>query len=220
MFGFFYNFIIICALFLIYSFIGWIIEVFLSLVMKHKFINRGFLIGPLVPIWGTGAILITLILRPEDSLFNLVISSAFIGTFLEYVVNYLMEKLFKVRWWDYSQLPFNINGRVCLASSCIFGIGGLLVIKIINPFLFNIFAKVNPSVFCIIIMFLMMLVLADFCISFNIIQKLKISAESVRKDYTEEISKKVRAALMDKSFGFKRLLKAFPNVKFSSKKKR
>ena len=100
MFGFFYNFIIICALFLIYSFIGWIIEVFLSLVMKHKFINRGFLIGPLVPIWGTGAILITLILRPEDSLFNLVISSAFIGTFLEYVVNYLMEKLFKVRWWD------------------------------------------------------------------------------------------------------------------------
>ena len=66
----------------------------------------------------------------------------------------------------------------------------------------------------------MMLVLADFCISFNIIQKLKISAESVRKDYTEEISKKVRATLMDKSFGFKRLLKAFPNVKFSSKKKR
>ena len=191
MFGFFYNFIIICALFLIYSFIGWIIEVFLSLVMKHKFINRGFLIGPLVPIWGTGAILITLILRPQDSLFNLVISSAFIGTFLEYVVNYLMEKLFKVRWWDYSQLPFNINGRVCLASSCIFGIGGLLVIKIINPFLFNISAKVNPSVFCIIIMFLMMLVLVDFCISFNIIQKLKISAESVRKDYTEEITKGV-----------------------------
>lgn len=220
MFGFFYNFIIICALFLIYSFIGWLVEIFITLVMERKFINRGFLIGPLVPIWGIGAILITLILRPQDSLFNLVISSAFIGTFLEYVVNCLMEKLFKVRWWDYSQLPFNINGRVCLASSCIFGIGGLLVIKIINPFLFNIFAKVNPSVFCIIIMFLMMLVLVDFCISFNIIQKLKISAESVRKDYTEEISKKVRATLMDKSFGFKRLLKAFPNVKFSSKKKR
>ena len=220
MFGFFYNFIIICALFLIYSFIGWLVEIFITLVMERKFINRGFLIGPLVPIWGTGAILITLILRPHDSLFNLVISSAFIGTFLEYVVNYLMEKLFKVRWWDYSHLPFNINGRVCLASSCIFGVGGLLVVKIINPFLFNIFAKVNSSVFCIIIMFLMMLVLVDFCISFNIIQKLKISAESVRKDYTEEISKKVKSALMDKSFGFKRLLKAFPNVKFSSKKKR
>ncbi len=220
MFGFFYNFIIICALFLIYSFIGWLVEVFITLLMERKFINRGFLMGPLVPIWGTGAILITLILKPQDSLFNLVISSAFIGTFLEYVVNYLMEKLFKVRWWDYSQLPFNINGRVCLASSCIFGVGGLLVVKAINPFLFKTFAKINPSVFCIIIMILMLLALTDFCVSFNIIQKLKISAESVHKDYTEEISKKVRATLMNKSFGFKRLLKAFPNVNFSFKGKR
>ena len=69
-------------------------------------------------------------------------------------------------------------------------------------------------------MVLILFVLTDFCISFNIIQKLKISAESVHKDYTEEISKKVRATLMNKSFGFKRLLKAFPNVKFSFKGKR
>lgn len=220
MFGFFYKFILMCALFLIYSFIGWLVEVLLTLVMERKFINRGFLIGPLVPIWGTGAVLITLILKPQDSLFNLIISSAFIGTFLEYVINYLMEKLFKVRWWDYSHLPFNINGRVCLASSCVFGVGGVLVVKFINPFLFNIFLKINPSIFCMIIMILILFVLTDFCISFNIIQKLKISAESVHKDYTEEISKKVRATLMNKSFGFKRLLKAFPNVKFSFKGKR
>lgn len=219
MFGFFYNFIILCALFLIYSFIGWLIEVIFTLIDNHKFVNRGFLIGPMVPLWGTGAILITLILKPQDSLFNLVVSSAFIGTFLEYVVNYLMEKIFKVRWWDYSQMPFNINGRVCLVSSCIFGGGGLLVVKVINPFLFNLFGMINSSIFSIIVIFLMMLLLIDFCISFNIIQKLKVSAESQRKDYTEEISKKVRAALMEKSFGFRRLLKAFPNVKFSFKKK-
>lgn len=220
MFGFFYNFIILCALFLIYSFVGWLIELSLTLLMEHKLINRGFLIGPLVPIWGAGAILITLILRPQDSLFNLVISSAFIGSFLEYVVNYLMEKLFKVRWWDYSQFSFNLNGRVCLASSCIFGVGGVLVIKIVNPFLFKVFSMITPSWFCIIVMILMMLVLTDFCVSFNIIQKLKISVESVHKDYTEEISKKVRATLMSSSFGFKRLLKAFPNIKFSFKGKR
>ena len=118
MFDFLYNFIILGALFLIYSFIGWMIEVIYTLIEKKKFVNRGFLIGPLVPIWGTGAVLITIILRPDDSLFNLVISSAFIGTFLEYVVNYLMEKMFKVRWWDYSSLPFNISGRVWLGSSC------------------------------------------------------------------------------------------------------
>ena len=220
MFGFFYDFIILCALFLVYSFLGWIIEVVFTLFSEHKFINRGFLIGPLVPIWGTGAILITLILKPQDSLFNLVISSAFIGTFLEYVVNYLMEKIFKVRWWDYSHLPFNINGRVCLGSSCLFGVGGVLVVKMINPFLIRTFSMVKPSYFCIIIMVLIMLVLVDFCVSFNIIHKLKVSADLVRKDYTEEISKKVKETLMSKSIGFRRLLKAFPNIKFSFKGKR
>lgn len=220
MFDFLYNFVILGALFLIYSFIGWIIEVVYTLIDQKKFVNRGFLIGPLVPIWGTGAILITLILKPDDSLFNLVISSAFIGTFLEYVVNYLMEKMFKVRWWDYSTLPFNINGRVWLGSSCVFGLGGLLIVKVMNPLFFRLFSFINEFVFSIIIMVLLLLVLADFCISFNIIHKLKISVDSVRKDYTEEISKKVKTILMSKSMWFKRLLNAFPNIKFSFKTKK
>ena len=220
MFEFFYRFIIICALFLIYSFIGWVVEVIYTLICQRKLINRGFLIGPLVPIWGAGAVLITLILKPNDSLFNLIISSAFIGTFLEYVVNYLMEKIFKARWWDYSHLPFNINGRVWLGSSCFFGLGGVLVQKFLNPRLFYFFDTINEKLFCLIIIILIMLVLIDFCISFNIIHKLKLSAELVRKDYTEEISKKVKNTLMDNSFGFKRLLKAFPNIKFSLKGKK
>ncbi len=215
-----YRFIVLCALFLIYSFIGWLIEVIYTFITEKKFINRGFLIGPLVPIWGTGAILITLILKPDDSLFNTAISSAFIGTFLEYVVNYVMEKLFKVRWWDYSQLPFNINGRVWLGSSCFFGLGGILIVQIINPIFFNIFTMFDRYVFCVIIILLLLLALIDFCISFNIINKLKISVDSVRKDYTEEISKKVKSVLMSKSVWFSRLLKAFPNIKISFKVKK
>ena len=214
-----YEFFVLCGLFLVYSFIGWIIEVVFSFFVEGKFINRGFLIGPLVPIWGTAAVLITLILRPDDSLFNLIISSAFIGTFLEYVVNYLMEKIFKARWWDYSNLPFNINGRVCLAYSCLFGLCGVLVVKVLNPIFFRMFLLMNGSVFCIAISILMVLVAIDFCISFNIVQKIKLSADSLKKDYTEEISKKVRAVLMNKSLGFKHILKAFPNVKFDFKKK-
>ena len=140
MFDFLYNFIMLCALFLFYSFIGWIIEVIYTFITEKKFVNRGFLIGPLVPIWGFGAVLITLILKKDDSLFNLAISSAFIGTFLEYVVNYVMEKMFKVRWWDYSRLPFNINGRVWLGSSLFFGLGGILVVKFLNPIIFNLFS--------------------------------------------------------------------------------
>lgn len=214
-----YEFFVLCGLFLVYSFIGWIIEVVFSFFVEGKFINRGFLVGPLVPIWGTAAVLITLILRPDDSLFNLIISSAFIGTFLEYVVNYLMEKIFKARWWDYSNLPFNINGRVCLAYSCLFGLCGVLVVKVLNPIFFRMFLLMNGSVFCIAISILMVLVAIDFCISFNIVQKIKLSADSLKKDYTEEISKKVRAVLMNKSLGFKHILKAFPNVKFDFKKK-
>lgn len=213
------SFVVACALFLIYSFFGWLFEGLISLVKKHKFINRGFLIGPLIPIWGTGAVLITLILKPHDSWFNLIVSSAFIGTTLEYVVNYIMEKLFHARWWDYSEQPFNINGRVCLTSSIVFGLGGLWIVKLINPMLFSIFELINPLIFKIIVFIFMLLFLTDFTISFNIIQKLKISADSARKDYTEEISKKVRATLMRKSFGFRRLLKAFPDTKFSLKKK-
>lgn len=214
-----YEFFVLCGLFLVYSFIGWIIEVVFSFFVEGKFINRGFLVGPLVPIWGTAAVLITLILRPDDSLFNLIISSAFIGTFLEYVVNYLMERIFKARWWDYSNLPFNINGRVCLAYSCLFGLCGVLVVKVLNPIFFRMFLLMNGSVFCIAISILMVLVAIDFCISFNIVQKIKLSADSLKKDYTEEISKKVRAVLMNKSLGFKHILKAFPNVKFDFKKK-
>ena len=147
MFDFYNKFVVLCALFLIYSFFGWIIEVIYTFFEKKKFVNRGFLIGPLVPIWGTGAILITLILRPDDSMFNLIISSAFIGTFLEYVVNYLMEKIFKARWWDYSKLPFNVNGRVWLGSSLFFGIGGVIIVQFMNPLLFDLFKSVNPYVF-------------------------------------------------------------------------
>ena len=215
----FYEFIVLCALFLVYSFIGWIIEIVFTFLTDHKIINRGFLIGPLVPIWGTGAILITLILNPKDSVFSLILSSAVIGTVLEYIVNYVKEKIFKVRWWDYSKLPFNINGRVCLITSCMFGISGLLVIKVFNPVFLHLFLMINKSVFYILVSVLVLLVCIDFGVSFNIIQKLKFSFDSVHKDYTEEISKRVRNTLMHKSIGFKRLLKAFPNIKFGVKKK-
>lgn len=214
MFRFFYHFIILCALFLIYSFIGWMFEVLYAFVDQKKLVNRGFLIGPLVPIWGAGALLITIILKDEDNIFNIVLWSAFIGTFLEYVVNYLMEKIFKARWWDYSHLPFNINGRVWLGASFFFGLGGVLVVKLINPNLFKLFSLINSHLFCIIITVFMISVIVDFCISCNIIQNLKLSADMMSKDSTEEITKKVRNILMEKSKGFRRLLKAFPNISF------
>lgn len=207
-------------LFLIYSFIGWLFEVFLTIVKEHKFINRGFLIGPIVPIWGTGAILITLILKETDGIFNLLVSSAFIGTFLEYVVNVLMEKLFKARWWDYSDLPFNVNGRVWLGSSVLFGIGGMYVVLYLNPFFLSLINYLDSNILIYLGFIFFIIVVVDFAISCNIIKKLKLSAYSIRKDYTEEVSKKVRAILREKSHSFNRLIKAFPDVNFLFKSKK
>lgn len=207
-------------LFLIYSFIGWTFEVFLTFVKEHKYINRGFLVGPIVPIWGTGAIMITLILKRQDGIFNLVVSSAFIGTALEYVVNVLMEKIFKARWWDYSHLPFNINGRVWLGSSVLFGIGGACTIYIFNPFFIGILERLSIKVINILGILLFFLLVFDLIISCNIIKNLKLSAYSLKKDYTEEVSNKVRSVLKESSRSFNRLLKAFPDVNFLFKGKK
>lgn len=218
MFDIIYSFLLFFLLFLIYSFMGWIIEIIAAFINDHKFINRGFLMGPIVPIWGAGAMLITFFVKPSDSVFSLIISSAFIGTFLEYVVNYIMEKLFKARWWDYSNLPFNIEGRVWLGSSLIFGMGGLFLIKFFNPFFYSILFIINKNILCIMGFCLLTIFITDFCISCNIIKNLKLSAYSLRKDYTEEVTKKVKLALKEKSYSFSRILKAFPDVRFYFKK--
>lgn len=207
-------------LFLIYSFIGWFFEVLLTIIKEHKYINRGFLIGPIVPIWGTGAILITLILKEKDGIFNLLVSSAFIGTFLEYVVNVLMEKIFKARWWDYSHLPFNINGRVWLGSSILFGIGGMCVVLYLNPLFYSLINSLSSEAIINLGFILLCILIMDLFVSCNIIKKLKLSAYSIKKDYTEEVSNKVRAVLREKSYSFNRLIKAFPDVNFLFKGKK
>ena len=220
MFNTFYSIMFIFALFIIYAFIGWLIEIVAALINNHKFINRGFLVGPIIPIWGVGALLISWFVKPSDIVFGLIVSSAFIGTFLEYIVNYIMEKIFKARWWDYSNLPFNIEGRVWLGSSLLFGIGGFLLIRYMNPFFTSILYSINKVVLCIVSLSILIIMITDICISGNIIKNLKLSAYSLRKDYTEEVTKKVKMALKEKSYSFNRLLKAFPDVKFSFKSKK
>lgn len=217
MLDFFYSFTTWFLVFIIYSFIGWLFEVFLAFINYHKFVNRGFLIGPVIPIWGVGCILITLFME-NQSVLKLIVFSGTIGAILEYVVNYLMEKLFKARWWDYSQLPFNVNGRIWLGSVLLFGFGGLLVVKYISPWLFGLVSLVDPTMVYAVSGILFGVLLADTIISTGIIKNLKLSAEAMQQDYTIEITKKVKRVLSNKSSDFKRLLKAFPNVKFYKKK--
>ncbi len=123
-------------LFFIYSFLGWILEEIYAFYIHKKFINRGFLIGPLCPLYGIGCLSLTFILhRFSNNIFLLFILSMLICSIIEYLISYLLEKLFSLRWWDYSNMKFNINGRICLETTILFGIIGILVVKIINPFL-------------------------------------------------------------------------------------
>jgi len=104
-------------LFFIYAILGWIIETTLVSIEKKKFVNRGFLIGPYCPIYGFGGLAITILLKnyTKDPIV-LFLMAVIICACLEYFTSYIMEKLFKARWWDYSKKKYNINGRICLET--------------------------------------------------------------------------------------------------------
>lgn len=204
-------------LFLIYSVVGWIMEVVLGLIKSHKFVNRGFLIGPYCPIYGTGAILITLGLQKyREDWFTLFIMAILICGLLEYVTSFLMEKIFKARWWDYSDMRFNINGRICLETLLPFGVLGLIITYISNPFFLGLLSQIPDLVLTILSSVLLVIFLVDNVISFNIIANVrkatkKVSKENIR-DNTEEITKKVKEILLSKSILNKRLVHAFPKL--------
>ena len=105
-----YSYDTLFLLFMLYSIMGWLLEVTCKLIEKHKFINRGFLIGPYCPIYGHGAILmILLLIKYQSDPLLLFTMSIVICSILEYFTSYIMEKVFKARWWDYSRRKFNIN---------------------------------------------------------------------------------------------------------------
>ncbi|MBC8535821.1 putative ABC transporter permease [Clostridiales bacterium BX7] len=120
--------------FLLYSVLGWCCEVVYCSIPAKKFINRGFLYGPLCPIYGCGALLGVWLLEPVAAhplavfALGLLVMSA-----LEYVTSVLMEWLFHARWWDYSNHRFHLNGRVCLTNSILFGLMAVAVIYFIHP---------------------------------------------------------------------------------------
>lgn len=203
--------------FIIISICGWIMEVTLQLIQKHKFADRGFLIGPYCPIYGCGGLLITFCLTGLEehpvALFSMAI---LICGILEYGTSYIMEKLFHARWWDYSENKYNINGRVCLETIIPFGILGLILIYFVNPFIFDNLVKVPSNILNIIAIVIAVLFAIDNIISLKVISNVrsittKFDKENP-KDNTEEISQKVKEFLRGKSILNRRLVNAFPKL--------
>lgn len=202
-------------LFMIYSFCGWALEVLGKLIEKRRFINRGFLIGPYCPIYGFGALAITFLLkRYSNDAITLFIMAILVCGVLEYFTSYIMEKLFKARWWDYSQKRFNINGRVCLDTIIPFGLLGLFITYISNPFFLNILNKLSFTWLVILSSCLSVIFVVDNILSFNIISTVRTTTKGLYKelDNTEEITKKVKEILLSKSILHRRLIHAFPRL--------
>ena len=120
--------------FFIYAFLGWCAEVVFAAAQKGTFVNRGFLNGPLYPIYGVGLVAVVALLAPvQDSLGLLYLGAVLLTSAIELVTGFLMEKLFHQRWWDYSTMPFNIGGYVCLEFSLMWGLGAMVMVKVIHP---------------------------------------------------------------------------------------
>lgn len=202
-------------LFLIYSFIGWFYEVLLTLVKKKKFINRGFLIGPYCPIYGVGSLFVIFLLNDYlDKPFGLFILSIVICSIVEYTGSFLLEKIFKTSWWDYSSQKFNINGRICLETMIPFGLGCMLIMYIVNPFFVSILIKIPKVVANIIAVILLILFIIDFTVSFQIIWKFKKISDDAKKDNTEKVTEYVKKEILNrKKVLYTRLINAFPNLK-------
>lgn len=211
-------------LFFTYAILGWIIETTLVSIEKRKFVNRGFLIGPYCPIYGFGGLAITILLKnyTKDPIV-LFLMAVIICGILEYFTSYIMEKIFKARWWDYSAKKYNINGRICLETVVPFGILGCLVMYVLNPITFKYLNMLSNSMLNIISAICFTIFITDNIVSYNVISSFTKTVKTINvgkiKDNTEEIKKKVREVLIGKSFFNKRLMEAYPNLQAKIKEK-
>lgn len=205
---------VLFLLFIAYSMIGWMIEVVATFPDTKCFVNRGFLIGPYCPIYGWGALAITILLKRymEDPLV-LFVMSTIICSIIEYLTSYFMEKKYHARWWDYSNKKFNINGRICLETLIPFGILGVAIMYGTNPILFKLYNQIPQLVINILTAILFIGFILDNIISSNIISSINVEGNKLIKDNTEEITEKIKQVLRQKSWLHRRLINAYPGLK-------
>ena len=152
--------------FFLFAFLGWCGEVVFAAVREKRFVNRGFLNGPLCPIYGLGVVLMDFLLRPfGKSLAVLLVGSMVLGSALEWLAGYLLEKLFHQKWWDYSDHRHNLNGYICLKFSILWGVAGAVVVRYLMPLSHRLFSWLPQTLGWILLAVLGCLLLADFLVT-------------------------------------------------------
>jgi uncharacterized membrane protein len=178
-------------------------ETFRGWFRTKKFVNRGFLIGPYLPVYGWGVVLITLFLEKYvNDIVILFCMSIILCGVLEYFTSWIMEKLFKARWWDYHNRKFNINGRICLETLIPFGILGTVLLKFANPVILGLLEKVPNKILSTVLIVITVIFVIDTIVSLTVVSKLKKTAKKVEneavKDNTEEMNQMVKEVTTEK----------------------
>ncbi len=176
-------------IFLIYAFLGWCTEVVFQAMCHGKFINRGFLNGPVCPIYGFGVLLVVSVLSPlKGNLLLLFIASLALTSTLEFVTGLVLEKCFHDKWWDYSREPFNIMGYVCLRFSVAWGLACVFVVEIVHPSVMKLIGLIPERMGVIALSVLLCALTADTVVTVNAAGKMVKRLESMTK-----LSKQIHA---------------------------
>ena len=208
-----YNVYQLLWIFFVYSFIGWCGEAAMAAVHRHKFVNRGFVSGPICPVYGAGAAAVAVFL-PElkDQLFFLFLGGMIVTTFVEYLTGRILELIFHRKWWDYSDQRFNLDGYVCLKNSVVWGICSVLMICFFDPLLCRLLVLIPRLAGDILLWILGVLLVIDAVGSGVAVLGLKKKQSRITQ-ITEELhktSKVLENALTTRIQ--KRMVKAFPNI--------
>lgn len=185
------NFLNILTCFILYSFLGWVLESVFKSILQKQFVNSGFLNGPFCPIYGVGAIIMLVFLQNcKGNIVAIFLIAFLVLSAWEYIVGFLLEKIFRTKYWDYSDHKINIHGRVCLTNSIFWGILGVLFINYINPFFNNIISSIDIKIILYIDIIISIGLIVDGIASIVSIVKI----DSALK-YIEEINHEIKSKL-------------------------
>ncbi len=172
--------------FIAYSFLGWLCETVYCSVPKRKFVNRGFLNGPLCPVYGFGALLVILLLGPWAQSIPLLFAGGLVFTSaLEYITSILLEKLFHIKLWDYSGKLLHINGRVCLKNSVLFGVLSVLLMRLLHPFVLDVLARLPQAAATWISTGILLVFAADIVVSVRTVVQLSGKLAELERLFNE-----------------------------------
>lgn len=171
--------------FLIYSFIGWVYESILVSILERRLINRGFVNGPLCPIYGAGAVLFIVFLGRIDNPLIVFVLAMLGASIMEYFTSWAMEKMFHARWWDYSNFKFNLNGRICLIGAIVFGLLGLFVVYVAHPYVAKWTDQIPEPMLAVIVVVALVLFIIDVVVTVTSLQQFDVMLEKAKAKLQE-----------------------------------